>query len=161
MKPFAVTLQITDAGGDTSPLRVYFERRVDDGLPDLEQRIHDFWDALLPLTNGHLSSVSIAIEPDISAWDNQTAAAIADIEEQARFLFRTTGNHLGSFSIPCLLETKLINGGASPYIDTTDSDVILFVHVCTTDEDEDGVALADSHNEPIIRLEAAKQKWGK
>jgi len=123
----------------------------------------DFAEAMIlliePLLAGTLRDARISIGVGFTPW--ASALSTADVQEKARFVFRTVGGFVKSISLPTFVESLFSAG--SKDVDLTDTDVAAFVTAMI-----DGITVASTETvEPsdvreadITELEAASEAWG-
>jgi len=122
-----------------------------------------FAGVLNPLLNGGLEKAGIRAEFDLSGTWGITPALIADVQEQAQFLFRTVGNFPKILNLPTFIETLFTGGGADKTVDMADPDVVAFVNAM-----EDGLTVSGTLYQPsdyrgtdLVSTESAVQHWGR
>jgi hypothetical protein len=86
-----VTITFEDGDGDTSPLQVYVN--VDDATTAADivsLHIQPLYDQLTVFRTGKMISATISLMPDIFPFaDLDPAAILSDVQEKAKFFFRT------------------------------------------------------------------------
>src|SRR3972149_1428064 len=85
----------------------------------------------------------------------------ADVQEKARFVFRTVGGFFKSISLPTFVESLFSAG--SKDVDLTDTDVAAFVTAMIagiTVASTETVEPSDVREADITELEAASEAWG-
>lgn len=156
-----LTFTIVDADGDTSPITIPFPDTFD--LSHAANVAAAFGALINPLLNGGLQKAAITFEIDLSGTWGPTAALIADVQEQAQFLFRVVGGFPKLLNLPTFIETLFNGAGADKTVDMTDTDVVAFVAAM-----EDGLTVSSVLYQPsdyrgvdIVSTETAVQHWGR
>lgn len=163
--PFFVAITIEDAGGadgpDLTTCRVYLPDTL--AIDKLTEIAGDLATAVAALITGKIRTVQFGVEIDLLALSLPSAAELlSDVQERARFAFRTNTGYASSMSIGTFDE-DLINIDGT--VDTTDIDVVTFVNML-----QDGWTLGDGttlveptdyRGDDLFSLEAAHQAWGK
>ena len=113
------------------------------------------------LISGAITRVGIVFDFTLTGGVKLAALAGSDVEEGARFQFRTENNFFTHLRIPTFLESLIVAGTRE--VDLTDSDVAAFVTAM-----EDGIDLAgaapivepsDSRGEDIVALVSAQEQF--
>lgn len=163
---FSVYYVVSDAKGDTSTVTVPIPDTTD--VADAALFVEALGPLIGALTDGALESAGINVEVDASGIGGWAAAStLSDVQEKARFAFRTAGGFLKSLSLPTFIESKLVNSGAGKEVDLTDGDVSAFVTAM-----EDGLSVtglggtgsvfpSDYRGDDITTLVEAREAWGK
>lgn len=163
---FSIYFNIGDAKGDTSTVTVPVPTTTD--VADAALFVEAIGPLIGALTGGSLVSAGVNIEVDTSGIGGFTAAStLSDVQEKARFAFRTAGGFLKSLSLPTFIESKFVNSGAGKEVDLTDTDVSSFVTAM-----EDGLSVtglggtgtvspSDYRGDDIVSIEEAREAWGK
>lgn len=154
-----ITLTISDADGDKSPVSVYVHQ---DGLSTEAELISDYvrplWDAIRPLITGQLISASISLDVDISTFTQNTVDVLADVQEKAIFSFVPCGNFRAiRLQLPTVNELIFASAGAGSQVDRLNADVAYFAGLMGNPVGSGGISATDSHDNPLCRLEAAIQ----
>lgn len=154
-----ITLTISDADGDKSPVSVYVHQ---DGLTTENDLIADYvrplWDTIRPLITGQLISASISLDVDISTFTQNTVDVLADVQEKALFSFVPCGGFRAiRLQLPTANELIFSNAGAGSQVDRLNADVAAFSVLMTEEIGSGGISATDSHDNPLCRLEAAIQ----
>jgi hypothetical protein len=155
---------VEDGDGDKSTITI---NGSDAPGMNYEEAIENAWAIINPLVNGHLVSAGVTVIVDISGLTNAAAAAIADVQEKAEFIFRAIDSRFkATITLPTFVETFLTNTGAGKLVDLTQAAVIAFVDMIT-----DGIADSagtpvesnptTSHEEDLFALVTAREAWGK
>lgn len=112
-----------------------------------------------PLISGQLTRIGVAFTVDLPGGIKTAPTAVADVEEGARFQFRTAGNFFTSLRLPTFLDA-LVNPG-SDAVDLTDPDVDAFVTAMTDGIDIGGnlVEPCDPREDDIGTLEFAREQF--
>lgn len=158
-----VNLVIEDADGDTSVVGIDFSGAF---TGDVTGLLENAWALVNPLVNGHLVGGSVTLEADITGYVNVAAAAIADVQEKAEFVFRSIGGYLKTITLPTFVETLFTSAGAGKTVDITNVDVAAFITAMEDGFDDGGgtpveINPTTSHGEDIATLKSARQSWGK
>lgn len=159
----AVSLFFTvqDGDSDTSTITVYFPTAA---IASNALAVANAFAAVInPLVNGGLKTCGITVELDISSLWGPTSALIADVQEQAQFLFRVVGGFPKLMNLPTFIETFFTGAGADKTVDMTAPEVVAFVGAM-----EDGLTVSsvlyapsDYRNADILSTESAVQHWGR
>lgn len=155
--PYSITLSISDAKGDQSLVTIPLKSTT------TVANAIDFAEAIIPLiaplVNGVLRAAEVSIPVSYTPWP--AVASIADVQERARFSFRTVNGFLKHLSLPTFLEGLFSPGTRE--VDLTDTDVAAFVTAMT-----DGLTVnatvvepSDTRDEDLTELEAATEAWGR
>lgn len=117
-----------------------------------------------PLINGFISRIGIVVDVDISALAIANAASpIADVEEGARFQYRTAQNNFTSMRIPTFIDTLITAGGNA--VDQVNTDVAAFLTAMETGLDLTGVggsgtiSPSDTRDEDIVTTTSALEAF--
>lgn len=121
--------------------------------------------AIEPLVSGSIERVGVAYIVALSTITGlkATPAANSDVEEGARFGFKTVNNFVTAMRIPTFRE-DFVQAGTRE-VDTTDPDVAAFVTAMRTGIDltplggAGVVAPVDKRNEDITTLDSAKEQF--
>lgn len=155
--PINVYYRIADAKNDTSTIMIPLPDSV--AITDLTQYVQDIAAILQPLINGTLLEAGFAVGVNVAPWS--LAAGISDVQEKARFVFRTAGGFLKAISLPAVVESIFRPG--SREVDTTDPNVAAFVTAMV-----DGITVNSNTIEPVDRrgedltnLVQATEAWGR
>lgn len=153
----SVVFTISDAKGDQSTFSIPIPSSVlIDDIADFAQALADL---IEPLCNGALRDLHFTIPVPFTPW--AAAASISDIQEKARFAFRTVNGFLKHVSIPTAVESIFAAGSRD--VDLADTDVAAFVTAMV-----DGITVnthdvepCDVRDEDLTELESATEAWGK
>lgn len=112
-----------------------------------------------PLIGGAITRIGVAFTVALPVGVKGSPLATADVEEGARFQFRTLTNFFTSVRLPTFLDA-LVNPG-SDAVDLTDLDVDAFVTAMTEGIDIGGnvVAPSDPREDDIATLEFAREQF--
>lgn len=156
-----IGLTITDVKGDKSTVTI----PLPDGtaLSDVQLFATQLAALVQPLVQGQLVSLTFTVPVNWTPWPIIDAAA--DVQEKARFAFRTASGFLKSLSIPTVVESIFATGSGD--VDTSDPDVAAFVTAM-----EDGIDLtgvggsgtiepSDLRNDDLVSLAQAHEAWGR
>lgn len=124
------------------------------------------WDIINPLLNGTLVNAGITIEIEIDGFTNAAAAAIADVQEKAEFVFHAVGGYLKRISLPTFIETFFTGAGAGKEVDVTQASVTAFNTLITSGFHEALVSTepltpTTEHGEDIDAFVVGHQAWGR
>lgn len=152
---------IQDGDGDKSTISIPFPSTI--SLANVANLVAGVGALINPLINGGLVEAGIRLVVDLSGTWGPTSALLADIQEQAQFLFRVVGGYPKLLNLPTFIETLFTNGGADKTVDLADTDVAAFV-----DFMESGITLSSVTYQPsdyrgadILSTESAVQHWGR
>lgn len=154
----SIAFTISDAKGDQSTFSIPIPNATDP--TDMIEFAQEAAQLLEPLINGTLRDVHIVMPVNFTPWS--VPSALSDLQEKARFVFRTVGGFVKHLSLPAVVESIFSPG--SKNVDLSNPDVAAFVTAMT-----DGITLTstntvepvDVRNEDITELEAATEAWGK
>src|SRR5512139_432154 len=101
-----IAFTISDAKGDQTTITI----PVPDGtaLADMAGVAQAFANLLEPLCSGALRSVHFTVPVSFTPWS--AALSTSDLQEKARFAFRTVGGFLKHLSIPSVVESIFAAG---------------------------------------------------
>jgi hypothetical protein len=157
---------VADADGEQSVISVpvNFLDTLDGSA--LRFAIEYGWDVLNPLLNGTLVNAGITIQVDIDTFTNTAAAAIADVQEKAEFVYRAVGGFLKRISLPTFIETFFYGSGSEKQVDLTQAEVVAFNTLMIDGFEEALVSVnplnpVTDHDEDLLTFEAGHQAWGK
>jgi len=160
-----ISISIADADGDIFPVSVHVSIPDATTLADAISLYVDpfYFTGLGMLTLGAPVSVKLIVEPDLQPYADfgGTPPANSDVEEKARFVFRTATGFDVSMKIPAIWEDYFSNSGAGKEIDITNAAVITFIALMTEDIANGGIDAVDSHGHDLSRFVSAKQWFGK
>lgn len=165
--PLTFFFTVADPDDDKSIISLPVDESLDDLTADYMLKYA--WDIINPLINGTLVTAGFTYETDISTWTNAAAAAIADVQEAAEFVYRAVGD-AGSFikriTLPTFIETFFTGSGAGKEVDVTQSAVTAFNTMIVdgikhSDIDVAPAPVVTDHNEDITAFLKGRQKWGK
>ncbi len=155
-----LSFEITD-GDDSSTITIPFPNTFN--LANSANVALAFAGVINPLVNGGLKKASITFDIDLSGTWGPVAALIADVQEQAQFLFRVVGGFPKLLNLPTFIETFFTGGGADKTVDMTAPEVVAFVGAM-----EDGLTVAATLYQPsdyrgtdILSTESAVQHFGR
>jgi hypothetical protein len=115
------------------------------------------------LISGAITRIGVALLVDLPVGLKSTPANTSDVEEGARFQFRTDGGFFTSMRIPTFLES-LINAGSKD-VDLTDTAVAAFVNAMEDGIDPDAggpqppIPPCDKREEDIVSLDFAREQF--
>lgn len=123
-----------DESGDTATRSWYLDAGT--SLADAALVVPALVSLIEPLIVGGITGAGFTVSVDIAGLGVGVAGALSDIEEAARFAYRTVNGFIWRKTIPTLDEGKVIAG--SDNIDLTDSDVLAFNAAMTDGIDVSG-----------------------
>jgi len=154
----SIVFTVSDAKGDQAT----FSIPIPDGTAyaDIVEFAQEMAELLNPLINAALRDLHITIPIPFTPWT--AAASISDIQEKARFAFRTVNGFLKHVSLPAAVESIFSPGSRN--VDLANTDVAAFVTAMV-----DGITLSstndvepcDVRDEDLTELESATEAWGK
>lgn len=162
--PVSVVLTIEDAKGKQSTT----EFHLADGLTiaQLGAAAQALAQLVEPMVRGRIVSISVGFKvalPVFGAGDGNTLQDYSDVEEGARFQFRTDNGFVTAQRIPCFDETYVIVG--TDQIDTTATPVSNYINAMV-DQLSVGsggsaftVILQDARGEGIATLASARESF--
>lgn len=115
------------------------------------------------MIGGQLVRIGIAVNLDLPPGIKVTPQSTSDVEEGARFQFRTAGGFGTSMRIPTFQEANLVPG--TTQVDLTDPNVAPFVTMMESGIDVDltaGVRLitpSDKREDDIVTLDSAREQF--
>jgi hypothetical protein len=155
-KPIEIFFQVTDVKGDKSTVTIPIPITSIDDAPGFGTAMAAI---LAPLINGALTDAGFSVPVSYVAWG--AANALSDVQEKARFAFRTITGFLKRVSLPAFLEDLFSPGSKS--VNTADLDVAAFITAM-----EDGVLVGgntvqpcDGHGDSLTNVESAVEEWGR
>ncbi|MEM6284164.1 MAG: hypothetical protein AAF787_18370 [Chloroflexota bacterium] len=117
-----------------------------------------------PLVNGFISRIGIVVDVDLSALAIANAPSpLADVEEGARFQFRTAQNNFTSMRIPTFIDNLITAGGNA--VDQVNVDVAAYLTAMETGIDLTGVggsgtiSPSDTRDEDITATTSALESF--
>jgi hypothetical protein len=158
---FTILYTIEDGKGKTSTSEINVPSTL--AFADVVTFAGSMASLIDPLIVGAIRRIGIAFTIDLPSGLNASPASGADIEEGARFQFRTENGFFSSLRLPTFLET-LMNPGTTQ-VDLTDTDVAAFVTAMTSGIDVDPgagtttVAPCDKRDEDLTALDFAKEQF--
>lgn len=161
--PFVLIYSIKDEKGKRSTTEVNLPEST--AFADVVLFAGAMAQIIEPLISGSIERVGIAFILALSSITGlkATPAANSDIEEGARFGFKTLGNFTTALRIPTFREDFVTVGTRE--VDTTDADVAAFVTAMRTGINLTGlggsgtVAPVDKREEDIVTLDSAKEQF--
>ena len=134
------------------------------GLANIPYAVQAVGDLLEPLIQGRIRAAGARVEVDTSGFGWSAVAGVAaDVQEGARFVFRTVNGFLKSLRLPTFNESLIV--ATTDNVDTTDTDVAAFTAAMTSGVDLTGVggtgtaAPADYRGEDITAFVSAKENF--
>ncbi len=144
--PNLITYTIKDAKGKTSTLKLH----IYNGFSDPLTYAYQVGLLLEPLIGGQIIAIRFVFNLDMSEGGFKNAPlGISDVEERARFKFVSDKGFPVEFSIPTILESKMVAGSSD--IDVTDTDVAAFINAMSE--------LTDSRGDNIVEFVSAKEAF--
>lgn len=158
---YTATYSIVDAKGARSTTSVNFRdeddyERVVDAAGDMAVLIND-------LISGQIVGISLTRTVDVPGAVRSAPVTNSDVEEGARFQFRTTNGFDTSLRLPTFLESKIATN--SKAVNLTDTQVAAFITAMTegivTNVGGTNVTLdpTDSRGEDIVSLSFAREQF--
>lgn len=127
-------VNFVDESGDTATRSFYLDAGT--SLADAALVVPALVNLIAPMILGGITGAGFTVSVDIDALGVGLAQAASDIEEVARFAYRTVNNFVWRKTIPTLDESKVLAG--SDNIDVTDADVLAFNTAMTDGIDVSG-----------------------
>jgi hypothetical protein len=158
---FTILYTITDGKGDRSTTEVNVPSSIT--FTNVITFAGQMASLIDDLIGGAITRIGVALLVDLPAGLKASPSALSDVEEGARFQFRTDGGFFTSLRIPTFLE-GLINAGSKD-VDLTDTAVAAFVNAMEDGIDVDAgaptvlVAPSDKREEDVTVLESAKEQF--
>lgn len=156
---FSILYSIRDAKGAVSNMKVNLPSTT--AFADVVLFAPAFAELVNDVINGQIIRAGVAFEVDLPVFG--TATIDSDVEEGARFNYRTSGGFLSAFRIPTFLESKIVDGGQA--VDTADLDVVALDVAMRNGIDLTGVggsgvvAPSDQRDEDIVQLTSATESF--
>lgn len=153
-----VTFSIQDAKGKVSITKINFPDTQTVG--ELSAWAVDMATAINAVITGKVISAGIGFEVDLAgATIRANPLANSDVEEGARFLWRSAINAITQFRLPTFDEAKMLSG--TQQVNTADTDVDALVDLVVIG---DGVGAgfahpSDDHGEDITALVSARESF--
>lgn len=156
-RPIQTWYGISDAKGAISTVTIPIPSGT--AVGDLVGFVQGMAALLEPLCTGTLRAAGVTIPVPFTPWD--VALSTSDVQEKARFGFRTVNNFLKRLSIPTFLEslfspgTKEVNQAdtdVAALITAMESGITINAHV---------IAPVDEREEDLTDLETAVEEWGR
>ncbi|MCZ7545743.1 MAG: hypothetical protein M5R40_20485 [Anaerolineae bacterium] len=116
-----------------------------------------------PLVVGALTRIGVTRDVDLPGGLAASASANADVEEGARFQFRTENGFFSGLRLPTFDESKIAAGTRG--VDLADGDVAAFVAAMEDGLDLSGVGgtgtvqPCDARDEDLLALEFAREQF--
>ena len=114
-----------------------------------------------PLITGAITRIGITQEVALPSGLSASTAANSDVEEGAKFQFRTNGGFYTSLRLATFDEANIVAGGRE--VDQTDADVAAFITAMTTGIDLTGaggsgvVQPSDHRDDDVTALDFARE----
>jgi hypothetical protein len=153
-----VAYTIKDAKGKTSTQLLNFPDSTD--ITVLKTFVSSTATMINNIIKGKIVEAGIGLSVDISgATIRATPDPDSDVEEGARFSWRTAVNSLTRFRLPTFDEAKLVSG--TTQVDTADSDISAFTARIISGQTVGliNVSPSDDRGEDITTLEAAVESF--
>jgi hypothetical protein len=159
--PFTITYSIKDAKNAVSTTKVNVPRSV--GLTNVTIFATEMAKLINNLTRGAITRIGAATFVPLPAILRQQPLPNSDVEQGARFRFRTEDGFYTALRLPTFDKNYILPG--SKDVDTTDAAVVAFVTVMTT-----GINLAtaggtgtaspsDKRDNDVVALASAKKQF--
>lgn len=158
---YSVQLTISDAKGEQSVVSIPLPTAT--SITDASLFAEQVIPLIEPLVNGALRDARLSVPIPYTPWI--ATASISDVQEKARFAFRTVNDFLKLISIPSVVESIFSPGTKN--VDTTDTDVAAFVTAMVDGIDLTGVGGSgviqpcDVRGEDLTELATAVEAWGR
>ncbi|MBZ0275105.1 MAG: hypothetical protein K8I60_03105 [Anaerolineae bacterium] len=152
-----VVYTVQDAKGAKSTMKINFGINADIGvLKDFVTSTASMIDALI---KGKIVDAGIGLAVDLPGGLKASPLADSDVEEGARFSFRTALNTLTQFRMPTFDEAFISPGSRS--VDTADGTVDTFVQriLAGRTVGVTNVSPSDDHGEDITALDGARESF--
>lgn len=134
------------------------------GLTNIAAAVQGFGSLLEPLIQGQILTAGARVEVDISGFGWSGVAGLnSDVEEGARFVFRSVTSLLKSLRLPTFNESKF--NAQSADVDLTDTDVAAFATAMTAGLDLTGTggtgtaSPVNIHGDDLDELVSAKENF--
>jgi len=153
-----VSYTVEDAKGEKSSFNINFPDSVD--IAVLKNFARSTAEMIDDLIKGRITGIGVGLAIDTAGLSlKQTANADADVEEGARFSWRTVLNTLTSFRLPTFDETFLVSGTRN--VDTANAAVTTFVGRILAGQTVGltNVSPSDDRGEDVSALEAASESF--
>lgn len=158
---FTALFSIKDEKGKTSTTECNFPAATSlDDARLMAQEVAKLIDAQI---TGAIVRIGLVVQVDAPAGLNGSPAANSDVEEGARFQFRTVNGFYTAMRLPTFDEAKIVAGTTE--VDLTDTDVTAFYTGMVAGIDLTGVggsgtvSACDKRGEDIGALEFAKEQF--
>lgn len=158
---FTILYSIKDGKGAVSTTEVPIPSSV--SFTDATIFAADLASLIDAVITGAITRIGIAFTVDLPGGLTAVPAGTSDVEEGARFQFRTDGGFYKGMRLPTFTE-GLINAGSRD-VDLTDLDVIAFYTAITDGLDTTGgggsgvVQPSDSREDDIVDIEYAREQF--
>lgn len=125
---FSILYSIRDAKNQSSTMQINVPAGT--AFSDVQLFAREFALLLDPCINGVITRVGVSLAVDVSTAGLAISPDnTADVEEGARFQFRTAGGYNTAFRIPTFLESKIATG--SKDVNTADTDIAAIIAAMT------------------------------
>lgn len=151
--PAVLSVQFVDAKGARASTQFNLQDGID--LAAMQVMAVAMLEAIDPLITGRIDNASIIV-PVTGATIGDAVLSSADVEEGARFIFRTDNGFTTQVRIPTFNEAKFVT--ATQLVDLADLDVQAFVDLAVAGVDANGL-YTDSRNDPIGELASARESF--
>jgi hypothetical protein len=148
--------RIKDGKGQTSMVTIPIPSTTDSGdIADFTTAMAGLLDDLI---HGGIDSIGFSLPVD---WTAQIPDAASDVQEAARFSFRTVGNFIKKVVIPAIWENKFVAG--STLVNQAETNVAAWLTAMTGGLSVNGhqVRPCNAHEEDIESLDVAVEAWGR
>lgn len=153
-------VSIRDAKGKVSTMKINFPDEVNIGM------VKDFLNGsdsglgiIDALIKGQVVSAGIGLEVDLPAGLKAAPLPDSDVEEGARFSFRTSTGSITGYRIPTFDEAKIVQGSRN--VDTTDEDVSDWIDRMTEGRTVglENASPSDDRGADVVALESARESF--
>jgi hypothetical protein len=161
MGVFTVVLSIKDAKNQVSTTEINIPDTV--SVADAKAYAQEVAKLVDPLITGAIVRIGVVLGVDLPGGLSATPDAGADVEEGARFQFRTAGGFFTSCRLATFDEAKISAGTRS--VNTADAAVTAFVNGITSGIDVDpgvgvnNIMAQDKRGDDIVSLEFAREQF--
>lgn len=153
-----ITWSIQDAKGKVSVTKMNFPDTAT--VADLSTFAVSMATALNDVIQGKIVSAGIGFEVDLSGATIRSAPlSTSDIEEGARFIWRSAIGAITQFRLPTFDEAKMLSGTQQVDLADTDVDAIHDAVVTGFGVGAGYVHPSDDHGEDIVSLESARESF--
>jgi len=161
MGVFTVVLSIKDAKNEVSTTEINIPDTV--SVADAKAYAKEVAKLINPLINGAIVRIGVVLGVDLPGGLRTTPDATSDVEEGARFQFKTAGGFYTSCRLATFAESLIIAGTRS--VNIADAGVTAFVNGITSGVDVDpgigvnNIMAKDKRGDDIVSLEFAREQF--